>query len=106
MRGTTGQTILRTCRPQARAGRTAVSHRLVNHLDAITAPLLLIGGERNPRRPPRQLRKVAEKLRARGDVCDLIIYADEGHEISGLEHRVDYDRRTMGFILEHTGAPA
>jgi dipeptidyl aminopeptidase/acylaminoacyl peptidase len=69
-------------------------------------PLLLIGGERDPRCPPRQTREVAEKLRARGNVCDLIIYADEGHEISGLEHRVDYDRRTVELILEQTGAPA
>ena len=44
-------------------------------------------------------REVAEALRARGRVCDYVVYPDEGHEISGLEHRVDYDRRTVDFIL-------
>ena len=36
--------------------------------------------------------------------CDYVVYPDEGHEISGLEHRVDYERRTVDFILEHTGS--
>ena len=49
-------------------------------------------------------REVAEALRARGQVCDYVVYPDEGHEISGLAHRIDYDRRTVEFILEHTGS--
>lgn len=75
----------------------------VNHLDDIVAPLLLLGGALDPRCPPRQISEVAEHLRARGKVCDFFVYPDEGHEISGLEHRVDYERRTVGFILEHLG---
>jgi dipeptidyl aminopeptidase/acylaminoacyl peptidase len=75
----------------------------INHLDDVEAPLLLLGGALDPRCPPRQIAEVAERLRARGRVCDFIVYPDEGHEISGLEQRVDYDRRTVEFILEHTG---
>ncbi len=75
----------------------------INHLDDVEAPLLLLGGALDPRCPPRQIAEVAESLRARGRVCDYVVYPDEGHEISGLEHRVDYDRRTVEFILEHTG---
>ena len=33
-----------------------------------------------------------------------MIYEDEGHEISGLDNRVDYDTRTVEFILRHTAA--
>jgi dipeptidyl aminopeptidase/acylaminoacyl peptidase len=75
----------------------------INHLARVEAPLLLLGGALDPRCPPRQISEVAEVLRARGRVCDYFVYPDEGHEISGLEHRVDYDRRTVEFILQHTG---
>jgi len=33
-----------------------------------------------------------------------VVYPDEGHEISGLDHRLDYDLRTVEFILKHVGA--
>ncbi len=75
----------------------------INHLDRVEAPLLLLGGALDPRCPPRQISEVAAALRDRGRVCDYVVYPDEGHEISGLEHRIDYDRRTVDFILEHTG---
>jgi len=65
--------------------------------------LLLRGGELDPRCPPRQIREIAERLRARGRVCEYKVYADEGHEISGLENRIDYDVRTVEFLLQHTG---
>ena len=75
----------------------------INHLDAVEAPLLLLGGKLDPRCPPRQIYEVAEVLRARETVCDYVVYDDEGHEISGLANRIDYDRRTVEFILRHTG---
>jgi dipeptidyl aminopeptidase/acylaminoacyl peptidase len=74
----------------------------INHLDRVEAPLLLLGGALDPRCPPRQIAQVAAALRERGKVCDYVVYPDEGHEISGLAHRLDYDRRTVEFILEHT----
>jgi dipeptidyl aminopeptidase/acylaminoacyl peptidase len=76
----------------------------INHLGRVEAPLLLLGGALDPRCPPRQISEVAEVLRGRGKVCDYFVYPDEGHEISGLVHHMDYDRRTVEFILEHTGS--
>jgi dipeptidyl aminopeptidase/acylaminoacyl peptidase len=76
----------------------------INHLDRVRAPLLLLGGRLDPRCPPKQIGEVQERLRARGLECDSMIYEDEGHEISGLDHRVDYDVRTVEFVLRHTGA--
>jgi dipeptidyl aminopeptidase/acylaminoacyl peptidase len=75
----------------------------INHLDRVQAPLLLLGGRLDPRCPPKQIGEVQRRLRERGMVCDAVIYEDEGHEISGLEHRVDYDCRTVEFIVRHTG---
>jgi dipeptidyl aminopeptidase/acylaminoacyl peptidase len=76
----------------------------INHLERVEAPLLLLGGALDPRCPPRQIAEVAEVLRSRDRICDYVVYPDEGHEISGLVHRLDYDRRTVDFILEHTGS--
>jgi dipeptidyl aminopeptidase/acylaminoacyl peptidase len=76
----------------------------INHLDRVEAPLLLLAAENDPRCPPTQISEVAERLRARGKTCDYVIYPKEGHEISGAEHRLDYDRRTVAFILEHVGS--
>jgi len=78
----------------------------INHLDRIAAPLLLLGGRLDPRCPPKQIGEVQERLRARGLECEAVIYEAEGHEISGLANRVDYDRRTVEFILRHTGVAA
>lgn len=75
----------------------------INHLDRVRAPLLMLGGALDPRCPPKQIATVAERLRARGVECEYVIYPDEGHEISGHENRVDYDRRTVEFILRHLG---
>ena len=76
----------------------------INHLARVEAPLLLLGGALDPRCPPKQISEVAEVLRSRGRICDYFVYPDEGHEISGLVHRMDYDRRTVEFIVEHTGS--
>ena len=75
----------------------------INHLQRITAPVLLLAAALDPRCPPGQVEEVRDRIRANGVECDSHIYPDEGHEISGVEHRVDYDRRTVEFILRHLG---
>jgi dipeptidyl aminopeptidase/acylaminoacyl peptidase len=75
----------------------------INHLDRITAPLLIVAAARDPRCPPRLVGTVVDTLRAAGRICEAHIYPDEGHEISGVENHVDHDCRTVEFILEHTG---
>ncbi len=72
----------------------------INHLERITAPVLIMAAALDPRCPPGQVDEVARRIRANGGECEAIVYPDEGHEISGLEHRVDYDRRTVEFIVE------
>ena len=76
----------------------------INHLTRIKAPVLIMAAALDPRCPPGQVGEVVERIRANGVECDSVIYPDEGHEISGTEHRVDYDRRTVEFILQHLGA--
>ena len=75
----------------------------INHLQRIKAPLLIMAAALDPRCPPGQVDEVARRVRDNGVECEAIVFPDEGHEISGLEHRVDYDRRTVEFILRHVG---
>ena len=77
-------------------------HSPINHLERIRAPLLIMAAALDPRCPPSQVEEVAARVRANGVDCEAIVYPDEGHEISGIEHRIDYDRRTVEFILAHT----
>jgi dipeptidyl aminopeptidase/acylaminoacyl peptidase len=76
-------------------------HSPINHLDRVEVPVLLLAAENDPRCPPSQIDVVAHRLRQRGLPCEAVIYADEGHEISGFAHRLDYDRRTVEFITRH-----
>jgi dipeptidyl aminopeptidase/acylaminoacyl peptidase len=75
----------------------------INHLDRVTAPLLILAAACDPRCPTRQIATVVDRVRAGGVECEAVIYPDEGHEISGLEHRLDYERRTVEFMLAHLG---
>jgi dipeptidyl aminopeptidase/acylaminoacyl peptidase len=75
----------------------------INHLNRVVTPLLILVAARDPRCPTRQVDTVVERVRAAGTPCEAVVYPNEGHEISGLEHRVDYERRTVDFILEHLG---
>jgi dipeptidyl aminopeptidase/acylaminoacyl peptidase len=42
-------------------------------------------------------------LRVAGRICEAHVYPKEEHEISGVEKHVDFDRRTVEFILRHAG---
>jgi dipeptidyl aminopeptidase/acylaminoacyl peptidase len=77
----------------------------INHLDRVKAPLLILAASRDPRCPTRQVGRVVDTLRAAGQECEAYIYADEGHEISGVENHIDYDRRTVEYILERIVSP-
>ena len=76
----------------------------INHLDRLRAPVLLLAAANDPRCPPTQISEVVERVRAQSVVCEAVVYPDEGHEISGFAHRMDYDRRTVEFIARYVGA--
>jgi dipeptidyl aminopeptidase/acylaminoacyl peptidase len=78
----------------------------INHLDRIVAPVLLLGGENDPRCPPRQIADVVAALTARDVVAESHVYPGEGHGISRFENRLDYDQRTVAFLLRHLGVAA
>ena len=96
-----------TARTPATSSRTAPASSTTRPSTtsiACGAPLLILAADRDPRCPPRLVGTVVETLRGHGQVCEAHVYADEGHEISGVENHVDYDRRTVEFIQRHAGA--
>jgi len=72
------------------------------HLERIKAPLLIVAGQNDPRCPPTQIDEVTSVIRANGVEVEAIVYPNEGHGISRAENRLDYDRRTVEFVLKHT----
>jgi dipeptidyl aminopeptidase/acylaminoacyl peptidase len=76
----------------------------VSHLERIRAPLLMFAGSLDPRCPPTQVELVGRRLRDLGRACEVILYPNEGHAITGDESRRDLELRRLDFILRHTGS--
>jgi dipeptidyl aminopeptidase/acylaminoacyl peptidase len=68
--------------------------------------VLLLAAENDPRCPPSQIADVVDGLTKRGVKAESHIYPAEGHGISSFASRLDYDRRTVEFILCHLGVTA
>lgn len=67
-------------------------------LDRITAPLLLLAGENDPRCPAEETMQVVEKLREMGKEFQYKVYNGEGHGFMRRENLMDYVRRVVEFI--------
>lgn len=67
-------------------------------IDRITAPIQLIAGGNDVRCPPQEAEQVRDKLIELGRPVEMIVYADEGHILRKLDHRVDAYRRRAAFI--------
>jgi len=62
--------------PQAFRERSAIYH-----VDKIRAPILLLHGAKDERVPIQQATSFAEKLKAQGIICKLVIFPNAGHSI-------------------------
>ena len=65
---------------------------------AIRAPLLILQGDNDPRVPLAESRQVADAVRRRGGIVDLIVYPGEGHGFHKLEDQLDSMRRAVEFL--------
>jgi dipeptidyl aminopeptidase/acylaminoacyl peptidase len=60
----------------------------LNHLEKITAPLMVIHGANDPRVPVSEARQLTAALEARGIPVQLLIFDDEGHGIVRLKNKL------------------
>lgn len=74
-----------------------------NHLEKITAPLMVIHGANDPRVPLSEAEQIVEALRARDVPVEYLVFDDEGHGIALLKNKlvaypaiVDFLDRVMG----------
>ena len=70
-------------------------------IEEITAPLLVIQGQNDPRVVEGESRDLVEHLRAQGKNVDYLVFEDEGHDVLKLGNRVRCYDRIVGFFAEH-----
>jgi len=73
----------------------------LNNADKITAPLLILQGERDARVPLREAEQMRDSLERAGKSYEYVVYADEGHGFAKIETRRDYIRRVGEFFQKH-----
>ncbi|RZS91793.1 dipeptidyl aminopeptidase/acylaminoacyl peptidase [Motilibacter rhizosphaerae] len=76
----------------------------ITYVDAVTAPLLVLAGENDPRCPIRQIENYLAALDARGQAYELYRY-DAGHGSLVVEERVKQMRLELEFLCRHLGLP-
>jgi dipeptidyl aminopeptidase/acylaminoacyl peptidase len=67
----------------------------------LTAPLLVIQGQNDPRVVERESHDLVEALRAQGKDVDYLVFSDEGHDVLKLPNRVRCYDAIVGFFSEH-----
>ena len=73
----------------------------VHKLHLISAPLLVLAGDNDPRVPVSESERVAAKVAQAGGVVEFVHYADEGHKFSKLKNRIDSFTRMGDFLARH-----
>jgi len=76
-----------------------------NNLHRISAPMLLMHGEKDDICPLSQSQVAFHMLEKQGIPTGLIIYPDEGHGFDKPEHQRDRDRRMLAWWREHLPDP-
>jgi dienelactone hydrolase/Tol biopolymer transport system component len=75
----------------------------LNHVDRITAPLLVIHGRNDPRVPLFEAEQVVAALEERGRDVALRVYDDEGHGLSKRPNKIDGYATAAEFLTRHLG---
>ncbi|MFQ5593385.1 MAG: alpha/beta fold hydrolase [Anaerolineae bacterium] len=59
----------------------------INHVDKITAPLMVIHGANDPRVPVSEAEQLVAALKARGVPVEFLVFDDEGHGLVKLKNK-------------------
>jgi dipeptidyl aminopeptidase/acylaminoacyl peptidase len=70
----------------------------INHVDKITAPLIVIHGANDPRVPLSEAEQLVAALTARGISTEFIVFDDEGHGIAKLKNKLVAYPAIAGFL--------
>lgn len=73
----------------------------LNHVDEITAPLMVIHGRNDPRVPLYEAEQIVEALQERQRTVQLRVFDNEGHGLSKRENRIAGYAAAAAFLLQH-----
>ena len=73
----------------------------LTRIDSIRAPLFMIHGANDPRVPLGEAEQVHAALTARGQECELLVYADEGHGLAKRANKLDAYPQLFAFLARH-----
>ncbi|KAL1521561.1 hypothetical protein AB1Y20_021220 [Prymnesium parvum] len=88
------------------SGAPLVQGDTLEHLDAITAPLLMLHGGLDKVSPPSHARVVYHHLHARSVPVQLVVYPDESHRLNSEHSRRNATQRICAWMLAHLGESA
>jgi dipeptidyl aminopeptidase/acylaminoacyl peptidase len=73
----------------------------LTRIDDIRAPLFIIHGANDPRVPLSEAEQLHAALTARGQECELLVYADEGHGLAKRANKLDAYPKAFAFLSRH-----
>ena len=76
----------------------------IHKVDRITAPLLILHGEKDPRVPVGEARQIEQALKDLSRPVEALYFSDEGHGFSKRPNRVRYLKAVAKFLHERIGA--
>ena len=76
----------------------------LTRIEAIRAPLFIIHGANDPRVPLSEAEQLHAALTARGQECELLVYADEGHGLARRANKLDAYPKALAFLARHLGS--
>lgn len=78
----------------------------LNHVDQITAPLIVIHGANDPRVPLTEAEQMVAALKARNVPVEFLVFADEGHGLVRLKNKEVAYRAIVAFLEQNGIAPS
>ncbi|HEV7661990.1 MAG TPA: alpha/beta fold hydrolase, partial [Chloroflexota bacterium] len=73
----------------------------INHVEKISAPLLVIHGANDPRVPISEAEQMVTKLKSLGRTVDFLRLEDEGHQIAKLKNKLVAYPLAVEFLKQH-----
>jgi len=73
----------------------------IHKIGRITAPLIVIHGQNDPRVPVSEAQQVVDALRTRGVPVEFLVYADEGHGLVKLANKLEAFPKVAAFLSKH-----
>lgn len=71
------------------------------HLHNLACPMLVIQGANDPRVVEQESRDLVERLREQGKDVELLVFADEGHDVIKYANKVAAYNRITDFFKQH-----